>query len=241
MTINLDALGSEGQEPERNSRKTRGNGQPPREAESPTVVDFKEALAGSVSPTSITSGAGIDADDKTALDQYEQQLVADCLLNDDDGDEPGQKDEITQPLVVKNLPKYSNFQAKLICDLWGVVDREGMDELIRVMPKSFAPKFEEDVDLRRVRFFESVTQDGVIRLVWCFVPEKGGRETNTWISSKLACAGARADPLDHNAVAEETDAMDLPPITSELWRTGIQRTDSVSTSDEPKEAGITRG
>jgi hypothetical protein len=166
--------------------KVVGNGQPPPEAESSTVVDFKEALAGSVSPTAITSGAGISPDDKTALDQYEQQLAADCILSDDDGDEPGAKDEVTRALVAKNVPKFGNYRSKPIGDFWGIGDQDGMDELIRVMPKDFAPKFDEDVDLRRVRLFETVTQDGVVRLVWAFVPEKGGRETNTWISSKLA-------------------------------------------------------
>jgi hypothetical protein len=60
-----------------------------------------------------------------------------------------------------------------------------MDELLFVATKSFAPNFEDDVDLRRVRFFETVTTDGVIRLVWCFEPEKGTRKPNTWLTSKL--------------------------------------------------------
>ena len=37
-----------------------------------------------------------------------------------------------------------------------------------------------------MRFFETVTTDGVVRLVWCFLPEKGGRQPNEWITSKLA-------------------------------------------------------
>jgi hypothetical protein len=61
-----------------------------------------------------------------------------------------------------------------------------MDELLYVTTKSFAPHFEEDVELRRVRFFETVTTDGVIRLVWCMVPEKNGRQPNSWQTSKLA-------------------------------------------------------
>jgi hypothetical protein len=61
-----------------------------------------------------------------------------------------------------------------------------MDDLLYVTTKSFALYFEEDVELRRVRFFETVTTDGVIRLVWCFVPEKGGRSPNNWLTSKLA-------------------------------------------------------
>jgi hypothetical protein len=46
--------------------KVLGNGQPPPEAESSTVVDFKEALAGSISSAAITSGTEIDTDDKAA-------------------------------------------------------------------------------------------------------------------------------------------------------------------------------
>jgi hypothetical protein len=124
--------------------------------------------------------------DKVALDEFEQ-LAADTILDDDEGDEPGTKDEITTPLVVKNLPRFANFRAnKVTFDLWGATDRQGMDDLLYVTTKSFAPNFEDDLDLRRVRFFETVTSDSVVRLVYCFVPEKTGRKANTWTASKLS-------------------------------------------------------
>jgi hypothetical protein len=125
-------------------------------------------------------------DDEAVLDEYER-LAADALLDDDDGDEPGAKDEIAAPIIEKNLPRFANFMSNPVTfNLWGVSDRQGMDELLYVTTKSFAPNFEDDVDLRRVRFFETVTTDGVGRLVWCFVPEKGTRKPNSWMTSKLA-------------------------------------------------------
>jgi hypothetical protein len=71
-------------------------------------------------------------------------------------------------------------------DLWGTSHQKGMEDLIYVTTKSFAPNFEDDVDLHRVRFFETVTSDGVIRLVYCFVPGKSERKPNLWTTSKLA-------------------------------------------------------
>ena len=124
--------------------------------------------------------------DEAVLDEYER-LAANTILDDDDGEEPGAKDEIAAPLIEKNLPKFANFMSSSVTfALWGVTDRQGMDDLLVVVTKSFAPEFEDDVDLRRVRFFETVTTDGVVRLVWCFEPEKGGRKPNGWLASKLA-------------------------------------------------------
>src|SRR5262249_4008434 len=50
---------------------------------------------------------------------------------------------------------------------------------------------EEEVDggLRTVRFFQTVTEDGVERLIWCFVPDEDG-SPNTWLTSKLAAMEA---------------------------------------------------
>jgi hypothetical protein len=125
-------------------------------------------------------------DDEAALDEYEE-LARDTILNDDDGDEPGAKEETSIPDLVKNLPKFCNFRANTTTfDLWGASDRQGMDDLVFFTTKKFAPKFEEDLDLRRVRIFETVTSDGVIRWIYCFVPEKGGRKPNLWTTSKLA-------------------------------------------------------
>jgi hypothetical protein len=125
------------------------------------------------------------ATDEAALDEAER-LAADAILDDDDGDEPGQREEETLPLVVKQVPKFANFRSKKLFETWGTVDRQGMDDLVFITTRSFAPNFEDDVDLRRVRFYETVTPDQVVRIVYCFVPETGSRTPNTWITSKLA-------------------------------------------------------
>jgi hypothetical protein len=147
-------------------------------------------IVGDDSPTDNNETQTAHADeqhsnDEIVLDEAEA-LARDALLDDDDGEEPGEKDEIAAPLVEKKLPKFANFRASLITfDLWGVTDRQGMDDLLFCTIKSFAPNFEDDVDLSRVRFFETVTTDRVIRLIWCFVPESKGK-TNNWVTSKLA-------------------------------------------------------
>jgi hypothetical protein len=129
-------------------------------------------------------------DDDAALDEFEQ-LAADTILDDDDGDEPGAKDEVSELLVEKKLPRFANFQSNPVTfELWGAADRQGMDDMVYVTTKSFAPHFEDDVDLQRVRFYETVTTDGVIRLIYCFVPEKIGRKPNTAQTSKLAALEA---------------------------------------------------
>jgi len=151
-------------------------------------------VGGSAQPTEVDPAPQPTAEiktvakvDESVLDEFER-LAADTILDDDDGDEPGAKDEIAAPLVEKNLPRFANFMSSPVTfALWGVTDRQGMDDLIVVTTKSFAPNFDEDVDLRRVRFFETVTApDGVTRLVWCFEPEKGSRKPNSWITSKMA-------------------------------------------------------
>jgi hypothetical protein len=124
-------------------------------------------------------------EDRAKLDKYEA-MVADTLLGDDE-DEPGAADEISQLIVVKKLPRFSHFRtAPTVFNLFGTVEEAGMDELVLCTTKSFAPNFEADVELRRVRFFETVTTDGVIRFVYCFVPPKGERVPNRWQTSKLA-------------------------------------------------------
>src|SRR6516225_1900689 len=108
-------------------------------------------------------GEAVPLTDGAILDEFEQ-LAADTILDDDDGDEPGAKEEITTPLVFKKLPKFCNFRANPeTFDLWGTTDDQGMEELVIVTTKEFAPNFEEDVELRRIRFYETVTaHDGVI-------------------------------------------------------------------------------
>src|SRR5215813_3049803 len=81
--------------------------------------------------------------DEAVLDEFER-LAADTILDDDDGDEPGAKEEISRPLVAKNLPKFANFRSNEVTfDMWGTTDREGMDDLVFVTTKKFAPNFED--------------------------------------------------------------------------------------------------
>jgi hypothetical protein len=137
-------------------------------------------------PAGPTSEPADNTDDKAALDEFER--LADACILDDDDDEPGIEDEIQTLPVEKNLPKFAIFRSnpETVFEMWGANDRQGMDEMIFVTTKQFAPHFEDDVDLRRVRFFETVTTDGVPRLVYCFVPEKGTRKPNLWLTSRLA-------------------------------------------------------
>lgn len=132
--------------------------------------------------------AVVDEDGKEAVVDEFERLAQDCILDDDDLDEPGAKDEIQTYPVEKKLPQFANFRSNpaTILNLWGTSDHQGMDTLVYVTTKSFAPNFEDDVDLRRLRFYETVTPDGVIRLVYCFVPEASERRPNLWVSSKLA-------------------------------------------------------
>src|SRR5215472_5909740 len=108
---------------------------------------------------SIVPGAPVDelgtevkpdhAADEAVLDEAER-LAADAILDDDDGDEPGQREEETLPLVAGKLPKFANFRCSPVTfDLWGTTDRVGMDDLVFVTTRSFAPSFEDDVELRR--------------------------------------------------------------------------------------------
>jgi hypothetical protein len=61
-----------------------------------------------------------------------------------------------------------------------------MKELIFVTTKSFAPRFEDDVDLRRCRFYETVTHpDNVLRVIWAFLPEASERSGNLWTETKF--------------------------------------------------------
>ena len=87
----------------------------------------------------------------------------------------------------KRLPRFSNFRTNVVTfDLWGITDRQGMDDMLYVTTKSFAPYFEDDADLLRVRFFETVTTDNVVRLIYCFVPETTGRKPLASQTSKLS-------------------------------------------------------
>jgi hypothetical protein len=174
------------------TRKAKGNkpellhDNPATSEPAAEVVKLHPTVEAAVKQT-VHGDGYVGPEDHRILDEAER-LAADAILDDNDGDAPGDQEEIVQALIVKNLPKFAVYRTSLVTfDLWGVTDRQGMDDLLFVTTKSFAPHFEEDVELRRVRFFETVTSpDSVVRLVWCFVPEKSGRLANTWLSSKLA-------------------------------------------------------
>jgi hypothetical protein len=125
-----------------------------------------------------------DRNDESRLDEFEK-LAKEAILDDQDGDEPGADEEISTPLVEKNLPRFAHFRSNPVTfELWGAIDRQEMDELVFVTTKKFASNFEDDVDLRRIRFYETVTPDGVVRLIYAFVPETTGKKPNTWLTSK---------------------------------------------------------
>jgi hypothetical protein len=126
------------------------------------------------------------AADHEALNEAER-LFAESVLTGADGDEPGEADEIRSPIVDKNLPQFSVFRTQPLFELWATVSREGMSDNIQATTKTFAPQFENDVNLRRCRFYETVTaSDNVVRVVWAFVPENDEYNRNLWITSKIA-------------------------------------------------------
>jgi hypothetical protein len=61
-----------------------------------------------------------------------------------------------------------------------------MEDTIYVTTRAFAPAFENDVELRCVRFYEAVTNENIVLTVWAFIPEAGERSGNLWVSSKFA-------------------------------------------------------
>jgi hypothetical protein len=153
----------------------------------PNGENNPEPFADNVTPFDPGTSArpAIGPAERETLDR-EEALANDALLDDDEGDAPGDRDEIVKPLVDKKLPKFSIFQASLVTfELWGTVEQSGMDELLWLTTKSFAPNFEDDVELRRYRFYETVTTDGIVRLIWCPVPGKDERRPNAWIITKL--------------------------------------------------------
>jgi hypothetical protein len=125
--------------------------------------------------------------DKAILDDFEALERATTLDGDED-DEPGAKEEIAVIPVVSKLPKFARFRVNpdTVFDMWGTTDEAGMDRTVIVVTKEFAPVLEEEVELRKVRFYETVTADGVVRLVYNFLPEKDAKNPNTWLTSKAS-------------------------------------------------------
>ena len=122
--------------------------------------------------------------DEAVLDEFER-LERDNILDDDEGDEPGAKEESQIPVVAK-LPRFARFRVNpdTVFDMWATTDESGMDRTIIAVTKEFAPMLEEEEDLRRVRFYETVTSDDVVRLVYSFVPNKDEKNPNSWLVSK---------------------------------------------------------
>jgi hypothetical protein len=198
---------------------------PKPNGEDTTVVQFPETAA----PQSEKTVSDEVSSDKAVLDEFEQ-LEKECIIEDADGPEPGAGEEVKILPIEKLPPAFSNFRSnpKTLFDLWGTSVQEAMDTLVYVTTKGFAPNFEEDVELRRVRFYETVTaKDNVVRLVYCFLPEEGRRKPNSWIASKK-------NALDHS----------LTQWTTMRTRPKLQQyTHRPSRKDygEPRFSGLTKG
>src|SRR4051794_37993764 len=102
-------------------------------------------------------------DDAAALDEFEA-LERATTIDADEDDELGGKDEIAVIPVVSKLPKFSRFRVNpnTVFDMWGTTDEVGMDRTVIVVTREFAPELEEEVELRKLRFYETVTADGVV-------------------------------------------------------------------------------
>jgi|SRR5215469_4199389 len=132
--------------------------------------------------------------DKAILDEYER-LESATVIDEDDTEIDG-GDEPSTIEVEDRIPRWTPFRVNPNTSfvLWGVIHHSNMDKTIIVSTKEFGPELEaQEVDLRPVRFWETVTQDSVIRLVYSFVPEKGARKPNNWLVSKREVMNAAKD------------------------------------------------
>lgn len=166
--------------------------------------------------------------DEAILDAY-ARLEAETTLDADDGDEPGVgKEEIAVIEVVDKLPRFAKFRAnpETVFDMWATIDEHGLNRRIIAVTKAFAPLFEEELTLRRCRFYETVTTDGVIRLFYCFIPETD-RTPNTWIASKAAAL---------EAALTEWTTMRIPENLNQYTHRKTKRDHG-----EPKFSGMSKG
>ena len=109
MSIHLTP---EEQGPSPKSRKTKGNG--------PIQEDQETSNVTPLPPSANTAQPRVSPEEHAALDEYEK-LANDALLDDDEGDAPGDKDEIVRPLIAKKLPRFAVFRASPVTfDLWGL-------------------------------------------------------------------------------------------------------------------------
>jgi len=169
------------------TRRT-GNGQLNTDSEVGVVVGSRTETD---LPGSGGNGTGLpepqlSKEDRAALDEYER-LERDNILDDEDVDPDSDTDEPGVIEIVDKPPKWTPFRVNraTVFDLWGVTNQVGMDKTIVAVTKEFAPEIEAlDIDLRRVRFWEVATPDGVVRLIYGYLPEKGARSPNPWLISK---------------------------------------------------------
>jgi hypothetical protein len=147
--------------------------------------------ANNVRPVTLPNGADDEAPDPqtdaATLDDFAALELA-TTIDDDEGDEPGARDEAAVIEVVDKMPKYTRFRVNpaTVFEMWGCTDEAGMDRTVIVVTKEFAPVLEEEVKLRRIRFFETCTADGVVRLVYCFLPDRDAKNPSSWLVSRVA-------------------------------------------------------
>jgi hypothetical protein len=105
-----------------------------RKTSSSSLIPFPSSTEPEANPE--TEAVPPQDNDKAVLDELEK-LAADCILEEDDGDEPGAKDEIQTYPVEKNLPRFANFRSNpaTVLEFWGTTDRQGMDDLLYVTTK----------------------------------------------------------------------------------------------------------
>jgi hypothetical protein len=130
--------------------------------------------------------------DAEQLDEFEK-LARDNILEEDE-DETSRDDEKGVIAVVSKIPKFVGFRVNpaTVFDLFGLTDAAGMDKAVLVVTRDFAPVLEEYEDLRRVRFYETVSFDGVPRIVYNFMPDRDARTPNLWLASKQEAMEAAA-------------------------------------------------
>ena len=77
--------------------------------------------------------------DKAVLDNYEA-LERSVILDDEDEDELGGKDEIAAIPIVKKMPKFTRFRVnpETVFDMLATTDEAGMESTIIAVSKEFA-------------------------------------------------------------------------------------------------------
>jgi hypothetical protein len=127
--------------------------------------------------------------DEEILDEM-AALERDTILTDED--EPLEHgSEIVRIEVTDRLPQFAHFRTNplTVFKMHGCTDeggRGGLDKGIVVVRKSFRAKLEADgeVNLREIQFYETYTNDGVIRLIYTTLPEKDANKPNAWLVTK---------------------------------------------------------